>query len=321
MKTPAFWNSQNLISYLLLPFSWIYGAAALLRQRLAKPTHLPVPVICVGNLTAGGAGKTPVALYIGARLKQKGIKAFFLTRGYGGSFAGPVQVDPAVHASSEVGDEPLLLAKVLPTIVAKDRLRGADFAIAQGAEAIIMDDGLQNPALAKSLSLLVIDGIYGFGNGRLLPAGPLREPVKSGIQRADAIIFIAPAPIPIAINAMPILFARVAPTPGREVLAGKKLLAFCGLALPEKFFFTLSQLGGQVVEKKAFADHHPYTKNELATLTARAKALEATLVTTAKDAVRLPPEFLLQVTVVDISLLMEETQALDALLNQAMKAA
>jgi tetraacyldisaccharide 4'-kinase len=318
MKTPAFWATTTFLSLLLLPLSVAYWLTASVRQRLRKPMTLPVPVICVGNLTAGGAGKTPVALAVGEHLKAKGVNAFFLSRGYGGNRPGPLRIDPAVHTASEVGDEPLLLARVLPTIVARDRLAGARLAVAQGARAIVMDDGLQNPSIKKTLSLVVVDGAYGFGNGWLIPAGPLRETVAAGTARADAVIVIGPGQKLPAITGKPVLSARLVAHPEAQDLRGKQVLAFCGIALPQKFFATLHELDAIVSEKRVFADHYPYREEEIESLLAHAQTLDAKAVTTAKDAVRLPPGLRNSVTVIDVTLSFDRPDQLDALIERAM---
>lgn len=316
MKTPAFWQSRNLISDLLLPFSLFYAVASNLRRLFIRQMHFAVPVICVGNATAGGAGKTPVALYIGAKLQKKKLNAFFLSRGYGGKLRGPVLVNPDQHSARDVGDEPLLLARVLPTVIAHDRAQGARFAMANGAQAIIMDDGFQNPSVVKTLSLLVVDGSFGFGNGRLLPAGPLRETITAAATRARALIVINRGNIKLP--AKPALFAHT--KPDVTLPPGKTFLAFCGLAHPQKFFATLTEAGATVVDTVAFTDHHFYSAADIAMLTAKAAAANATLVTTPKDAVRLPSEFRAQVTVVDVSLIFDNEAMLDSLLAEALHA-
>ncbi len=316
MKTPAFWQKKSAISTLLLPFSTIYKKVAQARAKNAPPPEkLPVPVICIGNVTAGGAGKTPTALAIGNWYKNRNISAYFLSRGYGGSLKGPVIVNPESHSAREVGDEPLLLARVLPTIVAKDRVQGATFACEQGAKLIIMDDGFQNHSLAKTLSLLVVDGRYGFGNGRLLPAGPLRESPDSAFARTDAVIVIGngkpPIPAPLTL-----LTARITPAASAQELRGKNIVAFCGIAHPKKFFDMLALLGAHITGNAIFADHYRYRERDLQRLAARAKAADALLVTTAKDAARLSPEWKSQVTVVDIALTFDHPEQLDAVLNK-----
>lgn len=321
MKTPSFWQSRNPLSTLLMPFSALYRLGTLVRNQISgAPMTVPVPVICVGNLIAGGAGKTPLALSIGQLLKQKHVNAFYLSRGYGGRLAGPVRVNPLVHSAREVGDEPLLLAQILPTIVAKDRYQGAVLALQYGAETIVMDDGFQNPKLTKTLSLLVIDGNYGFGNGRLIPAGPLREPPHEGFARADAVVVVnASSRLPKIPPGIPVLRAAALPTPAAHALKGKRVLAFSGIAFPERFFRTLETLEAIVVEAVPFPDHHLYTRHDMERLSRHARALQATLVTTAKDAARLTPDWKSLVTVVEITFQFEQPEAMEALLDKALK--
>lgn len=319
MKTPAFWGTRNAMSALLLPAAVLYRLFLHLRQvRAAFPVSLPVPIICIGNLTAGGAGKTPVALYVGKRLKEKGINAYFLSRGYGGQNPGPLLVNPHVHTARETGDEALLLAKTLPTVISRDRKHGAEFAIKQGAQAIVMDDGFQNLSMIKTLSILVINGEVVFGNGRLLPAGPLREPVDKGLARAHAVVVIdAKNPIPEIPSSMPVLPATIGPSSAKD-LRGKKVVAFCGIAYPYRFFNTVASLGASIVSRVSFSDHYLYTDSDMKKLVNAAKKEGALLVTTAKDAVRLTPEWRPLVSVVEVALELKEPQALDALLDHAL---
>ncbi len=277
--------------------------ASCLRQNTASAKKAPLPVICVGNLTAGGGGKTPTVIVLAKILKELGKKPFALSRGYGGSLRGPVQVN-AKHTAAEVGDEPLLLAAHLPTVVARDRVAGAAFAHTQGADIILMDDGFQNPHIAKDFSLLVVDGDYGFGNGWLLPAGPLREPVRKGVARADAVLVINGK-----MNTdKPIFHGElVADMPA---LRSKKVVGFAGIARPEKFLLTLKQIGCEVPEFHKFPDHHPFTETDLAMLKKRAEKTSAILVTTEKDAVRLPAQMRQEVTVVPVVLKIRERAAL-----------
>ena len=255
MKAPGFWDSKNTLSNLLLPLSWLYQYINQLRFKYTVPARFPIPVICIGNLTAGGSGKTPVALHLGRLLKEKDSGAFYLSRGYGGKLAGPVVVDPRKHSANDVGDEPLLLAQVLPTIVSKNRVLGARLALQKGARVIVMDDGFQNPSIAKSLSVVVIDGRIGFGNGRVIPAGPLREPPSVALARAHAAIILnrstAVPPLP---PGMLTLNARTHFT-NTEFLRGKKIYAFCGIAYPNKFFDMLKAAGADVTGTHAFPDH------------------------------------------------------------------
>jgi tetraacyldisaccharide 4'-kinase len=318
MKTPSWWNERNITSVLLLPISVLYESISVLRRSFIAPIILPVPVICIGGLTAGGAGKTPVALHIGKLAKERGIETFFLSRGYGGTLEGPVLVDLAKHNAQQVGDEPLLLAKVLPTVVAKDRLSGARFAITQGAKAIIMDDGLQNPAIVKTLSLVVIDGTNAFGNRWLMPSGPLREIPNIGLGRAHAAIIVdRTIHSPNLPPGLPVLAAKtIAST--ENALRGKKVIAFCGIASPKKFFTTLTNLGVSPVETIAFPDHYLYSADDWKKLVKKANSIKAGLVTTAKDAVRLPPSVQKQLSVVDITLSFDNPVLLDAVLDFAL---
>jgi tetraacyldisaccharide 4'-kinase len=278
------------LSTLLLPAACLSAAGGALRQRTARPWRAPIPVICVGNLVAGGAGKTPVAASLARMLAERGAAPHILGRGYGGSLAGPVRVDPARHVAAEVGDEPLLLARTAPVWVARDRVAGARAAAASGAGVLILDDGFQNPALAKDLSLVVVDGGYGFGNGRVMPAGPLREAVETGLARADALVLIGPdasgAPSPA--RSIQILEASLEPVEGSR-FAGARVVAFAGIGRPEKFFATLERAGAVVAHRRAFPDHYSYEEAELAALKDAASRAGARLVTTEKDAVRLPP--------------------------------
>lgn len=287
MKTPDFWRRHDWQSLLLAPFGWIYGALTL--RRMARPGwRAPVPVISVGNFTAGGAGKTPTAIAIAKALIARGERPFFLTRGHGGREAGPLRVDPSRQSAGDIGDEPLLLVRHAPVIVARDRAAGARLAIAAGASCLVLDDALQNPALAKDFSLAVIDGGFGFGNGRCVPAGPLRAPVAASLARVDAVLVIGKdetgAGRAVA-GEIPVFAAEMRPSMGAEVLAGREVAAFSGIGRPEKFRDTLTALGAKVVAFHAFADHHAFTDAEARSLLASAG--ERTLVTTEKDHVRL----------------------------------
>lgn len=317
MMTPSFWARRGLPSLLLSPLSALYAIG--IKCNRATAQHLPIPVICIGNATAGGAGKTPTALAAGRILKEKGINAFFLSRGYGRKTHGTLRVDTARHTSRDVGDEPLLLAQMLPTIVAANRITGADEAISHGAEAIIMDDGFQNPSLHKNLSLLVIDSHYGFGNGLLLPAGPLREPASAAIARADAIIIIGNG---VHVPALPlgkkILRAKLLPKAGTESLMGKRVFAFCGLAHPQKFFYTLEDMGAVIVGCKSYADHAPYNETQIKALATMAGNEDALLVTTSKDAARMDASMRALVTVIDVELTFDNAAEFLALLEGVM---
>jgi tetraacyldisaccharide 4'-kinase len=279
-------------------------------------------VICVGNLTVGGAGKTPVALALAERLLARGERPHFVTRGYGGRARGPLRVDIGRHDSALVGDEALLLAAVAPTWVARDRLAGAYAAAGAGAGLVILDDGFQNPRLRPDVAVLVIDGSSGFGNGRLLPAGPLREPVADGLSRASAVVRIGADRVGIdrLLPAdLPCLAAELRPAAPAPALAGRRVLAFAGIARPEKLFTTLRTAGAELVACEAFADHHRYRRAEIERLLARAAREEALCVTTSKDAVRLPADLRPRVAVLPVALAWQQPAALDRLLDLALR--
>jgi tetraacyldisaccharide 4'-kinase len=319
MRAPGFWvgSGSGLAPLLLSPFSALY-AGATARKMARSGWQAPVPVICCGNATAGGAGKTTVAMDIGRRLADRGIAAHFLLRGYGGSLKGPVRVDLDTHDSTLVGDEALILAASRPTWISANRGAGAQAAVAAGAQAIVLDDGLQNPTIEKDLSLLIIDGSYGFGNGRIIPAGPLREPVSAAAGRSHAAVLIgndecgALAQLP---PRLPVLRAKLVAGPEAAMLAGQPVFAFCGIANPPKFFATLQEAGAVVAGKEAFADHYPYDEGDLKDLLAQADTLRAVPVTTRKDFVRIPPQFRARVTVVTVGLAWEEPAAIESLLD------
>lgn len=317
MRAPEFWHRPSAAATLLAPLGGAYAAAVALRRRMARPRRVDVPVVCIGNLVAGGAGKTPVALAVARRLAELGRRPAFLSRGYGGTERGPLRVDNGCHDAATVGDEALLLARQAPAWVAADRGAGAQAAIADGAEVLVMDDGHQNPALSKDLSLVVVDGGYGFGNGRVMPAGPLREPVAAGLARASALVLLGADRFGVTDRAagLPLLGAELEPAPSGAALRGRRVMAFAGIGRPEKFFATLSGLGAIVAAARPFPDHHPYTRAEVEALIAEARRLGAVPVTTAKDAVRLPPELRAAVTVLDVTVRWADPAALDGLLQ------
>jgi tetraacyldisaccharide 4'-kinase len=316
MRAPEFWQNRGAASLLLTPLSWLWAAGALWRAGRTPCHHAPLPVICVGNLSVGGTGKTPVAESI-ARLVAG---AHFLSKGYGGREKGPLRVDPNRHDHEQVGDEPLLLAEVAPCWVARDRIKGASAAEAAGARCVVMDDGFQDPSLAKDLSLLVVDGLRGFGNGRCMPAGPLREPISTGLKRADAVVVVGEDRFDIAsqVAPLPVLRAWLEPEAEAQVLHGRKVVAFAGIGSPAKFFHTLTQLGAQIVEAYAFPDHYPYHPNEIAELQKAAQPYNAILITTAKDIVRVPASLRDQLAVLQMDVVWEDEEALFAVLARAL---
>ena len=270
--------------------SWIYGRTVAWKRDHAIPHRPRAKVVCVGNLTAGGTGKTPIAIAVARALIARGTRPVILSRGYGGRMKGPAVVDPAHDTANETGDEALLLAAAAPVVVARDRRAGAVRADEEGADVIVMDDGHQNFSVAKDLSLVVIDGAVGFGNGRVLPAGPLREPVAQGLARADAVILVGDGTPALSGFAGPVLRARLTPV---DVfgLKGARVVAFAGIGRPKKFFESLRVLGADLLETREYADHHAYTASEIARLKSKARGTDAVLITTEKDFVRLtPPE-------------------------------
>ncbi len=319
MRTPEFWQRDGFVARALGPLSRVYGAVAASRRGAAETVTPPIPVVCVGNLVAGGTGKTPVALALGERLAARGHAVHFLSRGYGGREKGPLRVDPERHGAADVGDEPLLLARIAPTWVSADRPAGAAAAADAGAAVAVMDDGHQNASIDKAYSIVVIDGAYGFGNGRLLPAGPLREPAATGLARADAVIAVGPDETGIAEELpdriMP-LKADFVPRPDSADIAGQRVVAFAGIARPEKFFRTLSKLGCEIEAAKGFPDHRRFRAAEISGLIDTANAAGAIPVTTAKDAVRLPSAFRDTVRVLHVVLEWADEAAADTLVAE-----
>lgn len=322
MRAPGFWNNPpkrpGWQARLLAPLGWLYAAAT--ARRVAKPGHkASVPVICVGNLSVGGTGKTPVAMALIARLS--GRRVVVVSRGYGGSLEGPVLVDPTQHRAAEVGDEPLLLAAFAPVVVARDRAAGVRLAQAQGAEVVLLDDGFQNPSVVKDLSLLVVDATTGFGNHRCLPAGPLREPVAAGMKRADLLLVLGDAPSRTRFlngfsSPVPVLQGQITPLATGMDWHGSRIIAFAGIGRPEKFFASLRGVGADVLREVALDDHQPLHPALIQRLLAEARALGAQLVTTEKDAVRLAERFRAEVLVLPVRVEIADCAALDAALGR-----
>ncbi len=314
MRAPEFWRHDGLAARLLSPLGHVTERVTARRVRRVG-WRAPVPVICCGNVGVGGSGKTPLALDLGARLQARGRSVAFLTRGYGGRHRGTIRVEPRRHDAGLVGDEALLLAALAPTFVAADRAAAARAAIAEGAEVLVMDDGLQHPGLAKDCALLVIDGGSGFGNGRVMPAGPLRESVSAAAARCQAAMLIgadaagALARLPVG---LPVLRAELE---AQTAMTAQRVVAFAGIGRPEKFFTSLRQAGASLLVTRSFADHHRYGAGELDALRHEATTLDARLVTTAKDFVRLPDSFREQVIRFDVRLAWRAPEAVEALLD------
>ncbi len=317
-RAPTFWFRTHWLSTMLAPLSVV--GALITARRVARPGwRAPVPVICCGNVTVGGAGKTTLVLDIATRLRARGAAVHILLRGYGGSSRGTRLVTTA-DSAAEVGDEALLLAAVAPTWIGADRAASGRAAVAAGATVLLMDDGLQNPTLHKDFSILVIDGASGFGNGRVLPAGPLREPVAAGAARCQAAVLIgadrtdAAALLP---PDLPMLRADLVQDADIAALRGRRVLAFAGIARPDKFFAPLRAAGADVVEQHPFPDHHSFTRGELETLLARARDCDAMPVTTPKDAVRLPPDIRALVRVIGVGLRWQDEDRWETTLQAA----
>ncbi len=309
MQAPDFWYPElgesgprvSLRSRTLTPLGWLYDFAGQAKRVLTRSAAVDIPVVCVGNLTVGGTGKTPLTLTLGRHLITLGHTPAFLSRGYGGTKSGPLVVNQELHSARDVGDEPLLLSSTGMTVVSRNRPRGAKLAVDEGADIVIMDDGFQNPSLRKTINLLVIDGEALLGNQQVIPAGPLREKVSRGFKRADAIVVMGGAEADPLVKSHlerilagfdgPIFRAHLAPDPDRlRHLLGKCYVAFAGIGRPGKFFATARNLGLDIVAQRAFPDHHVFTEEDMSSLDKDARRHSALLLTTEKDAMRLAPE-------------------------------
>lgn len=316
MREPQFWRGKAagaaFLSTLLSPLGHAYGCSVRLREARAKPARPKARVVCIGNLTAGGTGKTPLAIVFAKRLQARGAMIVFLSRGYGGKMKDAVEVT-AAHRAEDVGDEPLLLRAVAPTIVSRNRKSGAAMCDALGADVIVMDDGHQNFQIAKDLSIVVVGG-GGFGNGKLIPAGPLREPVARGLARADAVILSGGGAHALSFPG-PVLRSRIVPEDG-EALSGARVFAFAGIGEPDRFFDTLKALGANVAGSRDFPDHHLFSTHEIAALREAASEKNARLITTEKDFVRLSEKQREGIAPLRIRAVFDGEDVLEALLDR-----
>jgi tetraacyldisaccharide 4'-kinase len=326
VRAPGFWaRTDSILPSILAPLSGIYDVCAQARSALTSPQSASVPVICVGNAVVGGAGKTPCTIALLSRLRDAGVDAHAISRGYRGRIAGPHRVDSATDTAADVGDEPLLLAQAGPTWVSRDKIAAARSAAAAGAQVVVLDDGLQNPTLKKDLSWLVMDASSGIGNGRLLPAGPLREPLERALGRVDAAIVLDgagtgrdggwPDTIDRLRGNLPVFRARLVPVAAALRSLEHPVVAFSGLGHPEKFFSLLYEMGCDLVGTYPFPDHHRYSPNDVMQIVETAAAKGARAVTTAKDAVRLPQEAQDMVDVIDVVVEFQDEAGIDALLQ------
>ena len=331
MREPRFWwDKPGIASALLSPFGALYGSAAATRMR-GSGRRASVPVICIGNFTLGGTGKTPAAIAVAELLKREGRKPALLTRGYGGSAGGPVVADPQRHTAADVGDEALLLAQAATTIVSRDRIAGAQAAEAQGADVVVMDDGLQNPSLAKDLTIAVVDARRGIGNGNIFPAGPLRAPFDAQMECCNAILVVGDGNKAEAVatkaqrRGLAVFQGELQPDDAAvAALSVRPVLAFAGIGDPEKFFATLRAAGAEVRADRAFPDHHRFTAEEAGDLIMRAEHDGLRLVTTAKDHARMTGDPALSALaerayVLPVTMKVKETEAWRGLLLSALK--
>ena len=328
MKAPKFWyKSLTLISLTLLPVTLLYYLLTKINQMIKSPYKSKVPVICIGNLTVGGTGKTPTTIVLVERLVSMGYKPHIISRGYKGTELGPLRVDTKIHTVTQVGDEPLILATFAPTWVSKNKSNGIKVAVKEGADVIVLDDGLQNPSIYKDFSIITVDAKIGFGNGFLLPAGPLREPINSRLKNTNFLLSIGSvkdqnkfiSQYKHRLNKAKHIQAEIVPIETGMNWKGLRVLAFAGIGNPEKFFTSLHNLGATIVATKSLDDHQVFNKKILSRLEIEATQLNAQLVTTEKDAIRLPQEFRTNILSLPVRLKMKDWAQLESAINILLK--
>jgi len=330
-EAPSFWwGKPDWCALSLAPLSWVYGAVAGRRLLKAEPPKIAAPVLCIGNFTVGGAGKTPTAIAFAKAAKERGLNPGIVSRGYGGDYKGLHIVDPSNDSARHVGDEPLLLARQAPVALCPDRLKSAQELLTRGCDFIIMDDGFQSARLHADFALLVVDSTRGIGNGKVIPAGPLRAPLTDQMRKTDALLRIgkgseADKVVRQASRAGRAVYdAQLIPSSSAEV-SGKRWLAFAGIGNPSKFFASVRQAGGETVDTRIFADHYAYEPKDINELQENAARLGVSLITTAKDQVRLatmqstPDEFLEKLAVLDVELKFDRTDVTDLIINKAIE--
>ena len=319
LKPPQFWNQPgSALCYLLAPLSWFYRGATIIHQSLSKPYRASVPVISIGNFVLGGAGKTPLTIAIAQTLQAMGHTPHIISRGYGGSLSGPLQVDGNLHTFHQVGDEPLLLAKIAPTWVSRNRRAAVDLAIKAGADILLLDDAHQNHTLHKDIQIVVVNASQGFGNGGVFPAGPLRQTIRSGLKQTSALVFVDnnkdPLPAPLLALPCPLIRAKIVPLAPEPIA----VIGFAGIGYPDKFRQTLQTAGYNVKGFVTFRDHHPYTEEDLRKLRMRARVERASLITTEKDMLRIPASCRADVLTLPIGMKFQPHAALGDLLKQLL---
>jgi len=323
LKAPKFWylKRDSLLSNTLYPFSLLFRLGTKIKNLISIERKTKLPIICIGNIVIGGAGKTPVALKIGSMLKKAGYNPHFVSKGYGGIEKNNTLVKDW-HSPKSVGDEPLLLSEIAPTWIGLDRNKSFKLANDHGADCIVMDDGFQNPTLQKDFSIVVINGEQGFGNKRVIPSGPLRESIKRGLSRTHLVIVIGSTSekikktIPIEI---PIIEAKFEINKENKIFKGQNITAFAGIAYPEKFFQSLEEQGAKIVKKMSYPDHYIYNENDLLSLAEMANKTKSILVSTRKDYIRIPKSYRSLINTLEGEIIFNDEDSLVKMLSKVIE--